>query len=63
MKLAAAFRVRVRERWPNDAEKRRQCYEGFLEADWKEMMTELDDRQIEEALSALVEKPACEATP
>lgn len=63
MKLAGAFRARVRERWPDDAGKRSRCYAGFLEADWKEMMTGMDERGVKEALTAIVERPACEATP
>lgn len=58
MRLAADFRVRVRERWPKDDGKRSLCFARFLEADWKTMMAELDDGGVEEELSRIVEQAA-----
>jgi siroheme synthase-like protein len=57
MKLAAAFRKRVRERWADDPAKKNACYTEFLEADWKRMLKELDDDQIEEELARMLEMP------
>lgn len=62
MKLATEFRLRVRERWPDDPAKRRVCFAAFVEADWKQML-EMEDAGIEETLSRIVEHPVCEATP
>ena len=58
MKLASDFRVRVRERWPEDDGKRSLCFAEFLESDWKTMMSELDDDGIEAELSRIIERPA-----
>ena len=57
MKLAAAFRKRVRDRWAGDPAKKNACYTEFLEADWKKMLKELDDDQIEEELTRMLEMP------
>jgi siroheme synthase-like protein len=57
MKLAASFRNRVRDRWPDDPAKKNVCYTEFLEADWKRMLKELDDDQIEEELTRMLEMP------
>lgn len=57
MKLAADFRKRVRDRWVDDLEKKNACYTEFLEADWKRILKELDDDQIEEELRRMLEVP------
>jgi siroheme synthase-like protein len=57
MKLAAAFRKRVRDRWAGEPAKKNACYTEFLEADWKRMLKELDDDQIEEELTRMLEMP------
>jgi siroheme synthase-like protein len=58
MRLAASFRKRVRVRWAADLEKRNACYVEFLEADWKTMLKELNEEQIEEELARILEMPA-----
>lgn len=58
MKLATSFRTRVRERWPNDPEKKNACYTEFLEADWKTMLKEMKDDQLEKELDRMLEIPA-----
>jgi siroheme synthase-like protein len=57
MKLAASFRNRVREQWANDPEKKNACYAEFLEADWKRMLKELNNDQIEEELMRMLRMP------
>jgi siroheme synthase-like protein len=57
MKLAASFRKRVRDRWPDDPRRKNACYTEFLEADWKSMLKELNDEQIEEELTRMLEMP------
>jgi siroheme synthase-like protein len=61
VQYAAEFRRAVRTRWPEDLAKRRLCYNGFLEADWKKMIAEMDEGEIREELSRMVEQPVCEA--
>lgn len=58
MKLATSFRRSVRNRWPGDAERKNACYAEFLEADWKMMLKELSDDELEEELTRMVELPA-----
>jgi siroheme synthase-like protein len=58
MRLAADFRVRVRKRWPNDDGKKSLCYARFLEADWKNMFSELGDDEIEGEMSRIIEEAA-----
>ena len=57
MRLAASFRKRVQGRWADNPEKKNACYTEFLEADWKSMLKELDDEQIEEELARMLEMP------
>jgi siroheme synthase-like protein len=54
MKLGASFRSRVRERWEEHPEKKNACYAEFLEADWKSMLKELSDDEIEEELTRML---------
>jgi siroheme synthase-like protein len=55
MKLAARFRGRVRERWPEDDGEKSRCFAEFLEADWRNLMAEMDDNGIEKELSRIIE--------
>jgi siroheme synthase-like protein len=57
MRLAASFRNRVREQWADDPEKKSACYAEFLEADWKRMLKELNNDQIEEELMRMLRMP------
>jgi siroheme synthase-like protein len=54
MRLAASFRSRVRRQWADDPAKRDACYAEFLGADWKSMLKELSDDQIEEELTRML---------
>jgi len=58
MNLAASFRTRVRERWAGDAAKKNICYAEFLEADWKRLLKELSDDEIDAELARILEMPA-----
>jgi siroheme synthase (precorrin-2 oxidase/ferrochelatase) len=57
MRLAASFRSKVRGRWGDDAQKKNLCYAEFLEADWKRMLKELNEDQLEEELRRMLEIP------
>jgi len=57
MRLAASFRNRVRERWADDPGKKNACYAEFLEADWKSLLKESSDDQIEEELTRMLKMP------
>jgi siroheme synthase-like protein len=57
MKLAASFRKRVRERWEGEPEKKNLCYTEFLEADWKTLLKESREEQIEEELARILKMP------
>jgi len=55
MELAATFRKKAQKRWPDDAERRMTCFGRFVEADWKTMIKEMNDEQIEGELDRLLE--------
>ena len=57
MNLAASFGSSVQSRWANDPERANVCYSEFLEADWKRMLEELSDEQIEKELTRMLEMP------
>ena len=57
MSLAASFQSGVESRWANDPAAKNACYSEFLEADWKKMLEELSDEQIEKELTRMLEMP------
>jgi len=57
MRLAAAFRSRVRAEWADDPAKRDACYAEFLEADWKSLLKESSGEQIEDELTRMLKVP------
>lgn len=57
MKLAASFRKRVQGQWPDDPQRKNACYTEFLEADWKSMLKELSDDQIEAEFTRMLQIP------
>ena len=54
MKLAASFRNRVRSQWADDPARKDACYAEFLEADWKTMLKESSEEEIEEELNRML---------
>jgi len=57
MKLAASFREQVRERWAGDRAKKNICYAEFLEADWKRLLAEASDDEIDKELDRMLDVP------
>jgi len=57
MRVAAVFRKRVRAEWADDPAKRDACYAEFLEADWKSLLKELSEEQIEDELTRMLKVP------
>jgi len=57
MKLAGSFRNRVRSQWADDPAKKDACYAEFLEADWKTMLKESSEEEIEEELNRMLMIP------
>jgi siroheme synthase-like protein len=57
MSLAASFQSSVESRWADDPAAKNACYSEFLEADWKKMLEELSDEQIEKELARMLEMP------
>jgi uroporphyrin-III C-methyltransferase/precorrin-2 dehydrogenase/sirohydrochlorin ferrochelatase len=55
MKLAADFRRRVQERYQDDPLKKNACYERFLGADWKTILKDLKDPEIEQELARMID--------
>ncbi len=58
MKHATSFRKMVRERWEADPEKGNACYVEFLEADWKKILKDSNDAEIQEELERMLEVTA-----
>ena len=58
MGLAGEFRGRVRRRWPQDHARQNRCYADFLEADWRQMIGEMNDEEIERELERMLEQGA-----
>jgi siroheme synthase-like protein len=56
MQYAAAFRKKTQARWPDDMEQRMACFGRFVEADWKTMIKEMSEEQIESQLDAMLER-------
>ena len=54
-RLAADFRKKVHKRWLDDPSKRVDCFSRFLSADWKALMEEKNDEQLQEELDLLLE--------
>jgi siroheme synthase-like protein len=54
-RLAADFRKKVHKRWPEEASKRADCFNRFLNADWKSLIEEKNDEQLLEELDLLLE--------
>jgi siroheme synthase-like protein len=57
MKLAASFRNRVRSQWADDPARKDACYAEFLEADWKTMLKESSEEEIEEEVTRMLQIP------
>jgi siroheme synthase-like protein len=53
--LASRFRKRVLARWRGQPEKKAQCYNRFLQADWKTILKDKSDTEIEEELERMTE--------
>jgi siroheme synthase-like protein len=58
MRLAVEFRVKVKKRWPNQPEKKNICYSEFLEVDWKRLLKEEKDADIDAEMDRILEMPA-----
>jgi siroheme synthase-like protein len=56
MKVAASFRKRVMGKW-TDPEKKNACYADFLEADWKTILKEKNNAEIEETVEKMLTQP------
>jgi siroheme synthase-like protein len=54
-RLAARFRNKVRVRWAGDSVKKAECYQKFLESDWKDLISRMTDAEIEAELDRLTE--------
>lgn len=55
-KTAAAFRIKVRERWPKDQQKQAACYGRFVNADWKEILKKKNAADIDREIAGMLEE-------
>jgi siroheme synthase-like protein len=58
MRHAASFRKMVRERWAGDAERREACYTEFLQAEWKQILQDSNDADVQRELERMLEMNA-----
>lgn len=54
-RYAAQFREQVQKRWPDDKGRRIESFRQFLNADWKAMVKEMSEAEIEERLRVFLE--------
>lgn len=54
--LAAKFRKRVMAKWKGRPEKKAECYTRFLRADWKTILKDKSDKEIEGELERMTEE-------
>ena len=52
---AAQFRKKVQNRWPDDSDKKTGCYSRFLDTDWKDLVNEKSDEEIEKMMDEMIE--------
>ncbi len=55
MQKAAAFRTMVHKRWGNDTVKKNASFEKFVMSDWKTMLKEMSDEEIQFRLQQMME--------
>lgn len=53
--IAANFRKKVRNRWGNDKSMKSECYQKFINIDWKDYLARMSDAEIEAELDRLIE--------
>lgn len=53
--LASSFRKNVHKRWPDNAEKRGNCFGRFLDTDWQEILKEKDEKELQKLLDDMLE--------
>lgn len=54
-KYASSFRQKVRHRWSENRSKRLECYGRFLEADWKSLIKEKNEDELNQELDQWIE--------
>jgi len=52
---AGLFREKVQERWENDSMKKAECFDRFLQADWKVIVKEKTEEEIISELELMLE--------
>ena len=54
MNLAGQFRKMVQQRWPDSIEQRMACFGRFVEADWKVLIKEKSDKDLDAVLQDML---------
>lgn len=54
-RLAARYRKMVQTRWPDNPADRSDCFDAFLSEDWKSILDDMSEPEIEAHLEKLVE--------
>jgi siroheme synthase-like protein len=56
-RIAADYRKQVLRRWKDNPDQKVECYNRFLNADWKAILEEMSDQEIQEEIGRLIEMP------
>jgi len=55
-KYAAIFRKKVHKKWKGNPEAKAACFERFVAVDWKSLLKDLSEKEIDSELDKLLEK-------
>jgi siroheme synthase-like protein len=55
VRLAVTYRTMVREKWGDDSVNKSACYDRFMESNWTEMFSEMNNADIQIELKKLLE--------
>ena len=52
---ATGFRKKVHKRWKGNPEEKANCFERFVSADWKKLLKDLSNEEIDSELDKMLE--------
>jgi len=56
-RIAADYRKQVIRHWKDNPDQKVECYNRFLNADWKAILGEMSDQEIQEEISRMINMP------
>ncbi|MCP4580481.1 MAG: bifunctional precorrin-2 dehydrogenase/sirohydrochlorin ferrochelatase [candidate division Zixibacteria bacterium] len=55
--IAADYRKQVIRRWKDKPDQKVECYDKFLNADWKTLLEEMNEQEVQEEITKMIELP------